>query len=142
MYEKAKILATKAHDGQTRWDKSIPYITHPLAIADRFADPFYKSVAVLHDIVEDTTITLEFLRTQFPNIIVDAIDAITHRDEETYDVYIMRVMKNPLARAVKIQDVKHNVSTLPEDNTTQTRLRRERCALALILLENAERWGC
>lgn len=141
MYEKAKILATKAHEGQTRWDPNVPYITHPLEIADKFEDPLYKTVAVLHDVVEDTDITLEFLGTQFPNIVVEAIDAITHRDEESYDQYIMRVMKNPLARAVKIEDIKHNVSSLPDDGATKTRLRRERYSLALILLNNHLRWG-
>jgi (p)ppGpp synthase/HD superfamily hydrolase len=142
MYEKAKILATKAHEGQTRWDPNEPYITHPLAIAEQFSDPLHKAVAVMHDVVEDTDITLEFLKTQFPSIVVEAIDAITHRDGEGYAEYIMRVMKNPLARDVKIKDIEHNVSSLPDDGHTKTRLRRERYALALILLENSSRWGC
>ena len=141
MYEKAKILATKAHEGQTRWDPNVPYITHPLAIAEKFSDPLHRTVAVMHDVVEDTDITLEFLKTQFPPDVVEAIDAITHRDGEGYDEYIMRVMKNSLARDVKIKDIEHNVSSLFGD-ATKTRLRRERYALALILLENASRWGC
>jgi (p)ppGpp synthase/HD superfamily hydrolase len=141
MYEKAKILATKAHEGQTRWDPNVPYITHPLEIADKFSNPLYKTVAVLHDVVEDTSITLEFLRKQFPSNVVDAIDEITHRDDESYDQYIMRVMKNPIARIVKVQDIKHNVSSLPDDGATKTRLRRERYSLALILLDNHARWG-
>jgi (p)ppGpp synthase/HD superfamily hydrolase len=140
MYEKAKILATKAHEGQTRWDPNVPYITHPLEIAKQFSDPILKTIAVLHDVVEDTFVTLEDLSSEFPKSVVDAVDAISHRGEETYDKYIIRVMKNKLATAVKIQDIKHNVSSLPKDGRTKTRLRRERYSLALFLLTNASKF--
>jgi (p)ppGpp synthase/HD superfamily hydrolase len=137
MYEKAKALATKAHEGQTRWDPNIPYITHPLAIADQFMNPIYKAVAVLHDVVEDTDITLEFLKAQFPEEVVDAVDAITKRDGETYDKYILRCASNNVAAAVKIKDIKYNTADLPEDGKKITRIRKERYALALYILENS-----
>lgn len=141
MYEKAKILAIKAHEGQTRWDPNIPYITHPLAIAEQFMNPLYKAVAVLHDVVEDTDITLEFLGTQFPPEVVEAVDAITKRKGEAYDKYILRCAENEIAAAVKVKDIKYNVADLPEDGKKITRIRKERYALALHILENSRCYG-
>ena len=141
MYEKAKALATKAHEGQTRWDPNIPYITHPIALAEQFTNDTYKTVAVLHDVVEDTDITLEFLATQFPQEVVDAVDAITKRKWEAYDEYILRCGKNPIAASVKIRDINYNVADLPEDGKKITRIRKERYALALHILKNYSMYG-
>ena len=113
LVQNAKSIATIAHLGQTRWDKSIPYITHPEAIAATFDNPKLKIVAWLHDVVEDTPTTLEQLGEMMPGYIVDAVDAITKRKgEERYDEYISRVADNPLATLVKIADIQHNLTNL------------------------------
>jgi (p)ppGpp synthase/HD superfamily hydrolase len=140
MYEQALKLATKAHEGQTRWDPNVPYITHPLAIAEHFDCPVHKTVAILHDVVEDTDVTLEDIRLEFGEEIAASIDAITKRDGETYDQYLIRVMVNPVASNVKIKDIEHNVSTLPTKKDAKTRLRRERYALARFILKNREKF--
>ena len=64
-------VATKAHDGQTRWDKSVPYITHPSAVADMFKDSLgergvhLRTSAWLHDVVEDTDVTMQDIQKEF-----------------------------------------------------------------------------
>jgi (p)ppGpp synthase/HD superfamily hydrolase len=135
MLDKAIKIATDAHQGQTRWDPEVPYITHPTAVADLVRGEDAKVVAMLHDVVEDTDVTLEDLIEEFPEHIVLAIDSMTHREDEGYAQYILRLSDNDLARRVKIADIKHNMSTLPNDNKTVTRVRRERYALALHVLQ-------
>ena len=72
-----------------------------------------QMVAVLHDVVEDTSVTLDDLREQgIPGIVVAAVDAITKRPEEKYESYLSRVRVNDLALAVKFEDIKHNMSRL------------------------------
>ena len=65
LYERAVEIATAAHEGQSRWGGE-PYITHPLAVAKSFGMGRAKVVAVLHDVIEDTNITEEDLRKEFP----------------------------------------------------------------------------
>lgn len=108
MLREAITMAALAHDGQT--DKSgAPYIFHPLRVASFFSDEFLQVVAVLHDIVEDTVITLSDLDAHFPQGVVNAIDALTRRDGETYEDFILRVCRNPMARKVKIADIRDNL---------------------------------
>lgn len=109
----AKEIATRAHAGQKRWGGE-PYITHPDNVAHyvkQFRDE-YIIVAWLHDVVEDTTVTLDDLRKDFSDEVVNAVDAITKRDYETYARYIERVAENDIAREVKIADIKHNLQSL------------------------------
>lgn len=106
-------LATKAHRQQTRWDKKTPYITHPVKVAEMVEGDLEKVVAYLHDVVEDTSYSLDDLRREgFPKLIVDAVDAITKRDGESYGEYIPRVCENRLAMVVKIADITHNLENL------------------------------
>ncbi|MDF2572046.1 MAG: hypothetical protein K0R55_3650 [Sporomusa sp.] len=79
MFNKALLLATKAHAGQV--DKAgKPYLLHPIAVADMLKAEEEKIVALLHDVVEDTSLTLIDLRNEgFPDRIVEAVDAITKR---------------------------------------------------------------
>lgn len=107
--EKALQIARTAHLGQT--DKSgHPYIRHPIAVAFAFQDEIHIAVALLHDVVEDTSITLQALREEgFPEDIIEAVDAITRRSGENYADYLNRVKENPIARAVKLQDLEHNM---------------------------------
>ncbi len=112
---KAIKLATKAHKGQNRkFGEGEAYITHPEAVADAIEGKNAKAVAWLHDVVEDTDITLEDLYRQFEGHIVDAVACLTKREDEPYMDFVDRAMDNRLARRVKIADIKHNMSTLPE----------------------------
>lgn len=112
--EKAILLATQAHAGQT--DKAgAPYILHPLAVMHRFAvtDFNAQAVAVLHDVIEDTEVTAnDLLEAGIPGHVVRAVSDISKRDGEDYGDYLERVKANPLARRVKLEDIGHNMSRL------------------------------
>lgn len=101
-------IAVKAHRGQVDKNKE-PYILHPLAVMGMMDTHEEKIVAVLHDVIEDTNVTIMDLTFKgFGGNIMSAIEAITKRDTETYFEYIHRVKKNPLATKVKLADLKHN----------------------------------
>lgn len=106
--EVAEAMARTAHAGQV--DKAgQPYITHPARVANRVAgDEHAVAVAWLHDVVEDTPVTLTELAAQFPPQVVAAVDAITKRAGETRDDYYERVRAVPLAQRVKRADLADN----------------------------------
>ena len=103
-------FAQAAHEGQTRWDKKTPYFTHVKAVADSVFTKEQKIVAYLHDTVEDTDVTLSEIIEIFGHGIGNAVDAITKREGEDYDVYIDRVCSDPIALVVKQADIRHNLS--------------------------------
>lgn len=106
---KAMVIAYNAHHGQ--YDKSgVPYVFHPMHVAEQMRDEYSTCVALLHDTVEDTDITLEELSKEFPKEIVNAVALLTHDKSESYEEYLKRVITNDLAVAVKIADVNHNSS--------------------------------
>lgn len=106
---KAMVIAYNAHYGQ--YDKSgVPYIFHPMHVAEQMHDEYSICVALLHDTVEDTSVTLEELAKEFPKEIVDAVALLTHDKTESYEEYLKKVITNDLAKAVKIADVNHNSS--------------------------------
>lgn len=113
--ELALEIAKKAHDGQV--DKGgCAYIGHPLAVAAKMDTDEEKAVALLHDVVEDSPYTLEDLRKAgFPCDIVDAVGVLTKKKGADYAAYLNEVKKNPLARKVKMEDLRHNmdVTRLP-----------------------------
>ncbi len=101
-------MAALAHDGQT--DKTgAPYIFHPLRVASTFSDEMLQVIAVLHDLVEDTDTKLSDLDARFPQAVVNAVEALTRRSEESYKEFIDRVARNPNARLVKIADIRDNL---------------------------------
>lgn len=108
--EKAIMLATAAHMGQK--DKlGEDYILHPLTVMQSMKTEGEKIVAVLHDIVEDTNVTLADLKEEgFSEEILAAIDCITYREREEYLEYLNRVKQNEIAFNVKLADIKHNMS--------------------------------
>ena len=113
-YELAYEIASRAHAKQV--DKAgKPYLYHPLAVADGVTSEEAKVVALLHDIAEDTPITLGSLRALFGDTIADALTCLTHREGESYDEYVRRAAANPIARKVKMADLTHNMdlSRLP-----------------------------
>ena len=97
------------HHGQ--YDKiGAPYILHPVFVAEQMDTEKATIVALLHDVIEDTSITLDDLRDKgYSDEIIVAIDALTRRTGETYSAYIERLSNNKLARCVKIADLRHNL---------------------------------
>lgn len=113
----ARVIATLAHLGQT--DKSgHEYIRHPERVAASvaaFAPDDWKyeaeQVAWLHDVVEDTSVTLNDLRDLgFSEDVVSGVDAMTKRKGEDMEDYFARVRSNPLARIVKHADIDDNIN--------------------------------
>lgn len=117
-------IATTAHEGQL--DKGgHPYIEHPVAVASFVKTDEEKTVAYLHDVVEDTNVTLADLAADgFPEEIVTAVDAISQRDGESDEDYIERVKLNDLALHVKIADLKHNSDLSRFEVPTEKDIRR------------------
>jgi len=101
-------LAYRAHAGQT--DKAgWPYFHHPLHIAEQMKDEASTIVALLHDVVEDTDYTLEDIRSMgFGDDVTDALSLLTHEKSAPYFDYVAKIKENPIAKAVKLADLKHN----------------------------------
>lgn len=109
MLEKAISIATAAHMGQKTVNGE-PYILHPLHVMSQMRTEEEKVVAVLHDVIEDTDITTDYLNCFFKFPILQALIALNHPHGEPYlKGYIERVADNLLATNVKIEDLKHNM---------------------------------
>ena len=107
--EDAIVLAARAHRGQVD-KRGKPYVLHSLRVMLKQEDETAQMVAVLHDVVEDTAVTLVDLRTAgFSAEVCEAVDCLTRRPEETYEAMITRVAANPLARRVKMADLEGNM---------------------------------
>ena len=106
--KKALKLCFEAHKEQV--DKSgMPYVFHPFHLAEQMKDEVTCTVALLHDVVEDTDYTLEDLRAMgFEAAVIDALTLLTHDPKEPYMDYVARIKENPVAKAVKLADLKHN----------------------------------
>ena len=113
----AQEIATKAHEGQV--DKAgVPYINHPQTVSSFCESMPGKIVGWLHDVVEDTDVTIEDLRAQgFDEFLLEALDCVT-KPKIGYDedVYYERIKGNALAKEVKLADLKHNtdMSRMPQ----------------------------
>lgn len=131
-------LASDVHEEQ-RDKAGDAYILHPLAVMNLVApDRVAMTTAVLHDVVEDTDLTLVELRIYFPPVVIAALDCLTHRRGETYTNYIERVAGHPVARKVKIADLKHNMDTgrLPLGELTEKDFKRwDKYRRALVRLQ-------
>lgn len=112
-------IATQAHQGQV--DKAgQPYINHPLAVMAFVETEPEKIVAVLHDVVEDTAVTLAELREQgFAQEVLAAVEAITKVSGMIYADYLEQVKANRIALNVKIVDMTHNVDLSRIANPTE-----------------------
>lgn len=99
-------IAIQGHRGQTdKGRPSLPYVTHPIRIMTTFDDPILQMIAVLHDVVEDTSVTLDQLRAAgAPDRVVTAVALLTHAPGEPREDYLMRLRSNPDALAVKLAD--------------------------------------
>ena len=101
-------ICYEAHKNQL--DKSgLPYVFHPFHIAEQMKDEDTVTAALLHDVVEDTSVTIDDLKNYgFSEEVISAVAALTHDPDTDYMDYIARVKKNPIASAVKLEDLKHN----------------------------------
>lgn len=106
--ERAIALAAKAHEGQT--DKAgAPYILHPLKVMLRVSTLEERIAAVLHDVVEDTDITIEKLRGEgFSEAVLKAIESVTKIPGEDYESFVLRAAADPIGRRVKLADLAEN----------------------------------
>lgn len=110
MLEKAIEIAVEAHRGQI--DKAgKEYILHPMRVMLRGRNDTEMIVGILHDVVEDTPITIDMLRLEgFSEDILTAIECVTKRRGESYGTFIDRVLTNPLATQVKLYDMEDNMN--------------------------------
>lgn len=135
----AQDLAERVHAGQT--DKlGVPYMEHVNEVARRVAHlgTTYEIAGLLHDALEDCNdrdlVSLEIITDLFGTDVADAVDAITKRAGEPYQDYLGRVARNPVARAVKLADLSHNMDRLPLlDAQTSTRLEQKYSAASAFL---------
>lgn len=135
MTRKAMTLAYNAHHGQT--DKSgVPYIFHSARVASEFTDEVKACVAWLHDIVDDTDLTIYDLRNAgFSEEVCHAVKTLTHDKSVPYANYVKKIADNPIAKAVKLADLKDNMDTsrlLAFDEKTNRRLEKYRAAYAYL----------
>jgi (p)ppGpp synthase/HD superfamily hydrolase len=134
-------IANEAHKGKFRNDGKTPYVTHPIAVAEslkRFWGPRHPglstvlAIALLHDVVEDSDISITDLWEQgIPESVTIPVRLLT-RVNEDYLCYILNIKQNYLARMVKIEDLKHNLSTLDPKKETM----KAKYQLALYILEH------
>lgn len=106
--KRALKLAFEAHKDQL--DKGgIPYIYHPFHLAEQMQDEDSTVAALLHDIAEDTAYTVEDLRNMgFNENVCRAVSLLTHEKNVPYMEYIAKIKENPIAKAVKLADLRHN----------------------------------
>lgn len=128
-------IAIEAHRGQK--DKGgNPYILHPLTVASRQETEAGIIAALLHDVVEDSQYTLEDLRAAgFSSDVCEAVRLLTHKDGEDYHTYIQKISGNEIAKAVKIQDLLHNLDTSRLQTVTEkdlARVQKYQSALSLL----------
>lgn len=110
MLERAIEIAVEAHRGQIDKAGKI-YILHPIRVMLRGKNEAEQIVGILHDVVEDTPVTIEALKLEgFPDEILAAVSCITKEDGEDYGHFIDRVMTNPLATQVKLYDLEDNMN--------------------------------
>lgn len=138
--KKAMKLAYAAHHGQT--DKTgVPYIFHPMHLAEQMKDEATTVAALLHDVVEDTTYTLDDLREAgFSPAVLDALALLTHNKDVPYLEYVEAISHNPVAAAVKRADLRHNSDLTRLDCVDERAMERlSKYQRALRLLEGTEK---
>ena len=108
MIDIALAIARKAHAGQV--DKAgVDYIQHPLYVASQVKTEQEKAIALLHDVLEDSDITVaDLLAYGLSNKVVTAVQTLTKKKGQSYQEYLEKVKSNNLARVVKLADLKHN----------------------------------
>lgn len=136
MTKKAIRLIFRAHAGQT--DKcGLPYVCHPLHVAESMEDEVTCTAALLHDVVEDTDVTFEDLAEMgFTPEVLRIIRLLTHDPEVPYMDYVRRIKEDPQAAKVKLSDLRHNCDLTRIDHVAQRdldRVKKYKAAMELLL---------
>lgn len=137
--KRALKLCFAAHKDQT--DKSgLPYVFHPFHLAEQMPDELTTVVALLHDVVEDTPYTLEDLaKLGFPQKVLSTLARLTHDPSVPYLDYVAALKEDPIARQVKLADLRHNSDLTRLDHVDEkARQRAEKYAAAIRLLEEPD----
>ena len=120
---KAMIIAYEAHKNQV--DKSgVPYIYHPIHVAEQMDTENECIIALLHDVVEDTNVTFKQLEEVFSKEIIDILKLLTREENIEYDEHIKRIKNNSIACKVKIADLTHNLDKTRLDFVTEVDVKR------------------
>jgi (p)ppGpp synthase/HD superfamily hydrolase len=124
LIEQSLAIALRAYAGKT--DKAgRPYILHPLRLMAKMSNDAEMSVALLHDVIEDSEITAaQLLAEGIPSEVVTAVLCLTKQSGETYQDFVLRAKQNPLARKVKLADIEDNINVLRIAKLTETDLAR------------------
>ena len=136
MTKKALKLCFDVHKEQV--DKSgLPYVFHPFHLAEQMETEDTTIVALLHDVVEDSDLTLDDLRQMgFGVAVIAALALLTHDPAVEYMDYVRAIKDNPIARAVKLADLRHNSDLTRLDTLDEKALaRREKYLQAMTLLK-------
>ena len=134
IFETALEIALNAHKGQV--DKNgVSYILHPMAVAAQLDTLELKTIAILHDTIEDTDVTAEYLlKRGIPKNIVEAVQLLSKPKDEEYESYLKRVKANPLAKQVKLADLANN--TDPKRASGLNEARKKKYELAKKILKD------
>lgn len=137
LVERAIALALEAHKGQV--DKAgAPYILHPLRLLAQMESEEEQLAALLHDVVEDSDLTFEALQEGgIPERVIEALKLLTHQDTDTYEEYVAQIAHNPIARKVKLADLRDNLRLERIPHPTEKDIARlEKYARAVRFLES------
>jgi hypothetical protein len=137
--ERAIEIAVRAHAGQlypARDGERGPYVLHLFRVMLAVEGWEARTAAVLHDVIEDTSVTADELREEgIPERVIDAVVALTHREEDSYTDYVDALAPNPLAREVKLADLADNLATnlaMPPTPANDARIARYESAIAAL----------
>lgn len=104
---KAMCIAYAAHHDQVDYN-GIPYIFHPIHLAETMDDEVSCCAALLHDVVEDTDVTMEQLAKEFPEEVIRVLKLLTHEKDVDYFEYVRAIKADPIALKIKLADLTHN----------------------------------
>lgn len=118
LLDKAAFICVTRHAGQ-RDKMGCAYFLHPMRVAARCKNDDEKIAALLHDTIEDTDVTPEFLHDEgFPQYIIEAILSVTRHSGESYEDFVARAAQNPIGRAVKLHDLEDNLNVMRLDKVS------------------------
>lgn len=139
LVKKASLIMFDAH--KEDYDKNgYPYVMHPMFLATQMSSEEAVCVALLHDVIEDHGDRYSFeslLAEGFPAVVVDALRLLTHEEGVPYLDYVAKIAQNPLAREVKMADLRHNLDASRMDGRVAPK--RNLYLQALEMLAEAEK---
>lgn len=137
--KKALQISFNVHKDQ--FDKSgMPYVYHPFHLAEQMDDEYSTCVALLHDVVEDTDITLDEIKSfGFPDEVIEELALMTHSDDVLYLDCVRAMKDNTLTRRIKLADLAHNSDLSRLDKVDENAIQRvNKYKQAILILERAE----